>query len=581
LLGIQNRLSSINIEKTMSLRKFSLLVATALAAFSVAFPVAAATPDEAKSIRLVLQITVDGLRGDQLQRFSGGFGENGFRYLLDNGTVYTNAHYQHANTETIVGHTTLATGASPSEHGMIGNAWFDREAGALGYNIEDPDYPLLATQVFQATGEQVDPAQRASRSDGRSPRPILAPTLSDTLAAYYAGQAKIFAISGKDRGAVPMAGHNGKAFWYSTNTGDFVTSKYYYDDYPEWVNEWNKAGHASSYADTSWELTGELSSYLLGERDDRPYEADLKGYKRTFPHPFGNTDDKLFYTRLFVSPVGDALTADFAKKLIVSEGLGVDSVPDYFSVSFSGTDAVNHFFGPSSLEQEEVIRVLDKTLADLLSFINEKVGLQHTLIVLSADHGMADMPEYMAELGLETGRLSPSAIVENANTAGASKYGIQGLVQAFYRPYVYLDHDKLTEKGLDRNEVQKFIADTIRSTKGVALAIPISRIPLQGRTPILDMVHRNHHPARSGDIYVVQDPYWFLFGKGPVVAHGSPYRYDTYVPIIFAGGNVPAQRLHHRVHPVDVAPTIAAVLGIGAPASAQGTVLQDVIVESN
>jgi predicted AlkP superfamily pyrophosphatase or phosphodiesterase len=565
----------------MTFQRFALWVATAITLPSAVFPLAAATP-EATPIRLVLQITVDGLRGDQLERFSGGFGDNGFRYLLDNGTVYTNAHYQHANTETIVGHTTLATGASPSEHGMIGNAWFDREAGSLGYNIEDPDYPLLATRDGQAKGEQVDPAQKASRSDGRSPRPILAPTLSDTLAAYYAGQAKVFAVSGKDRGAVPMAGHHGKAFWYSTDTGDFVTSKYYYDEYPEWAKAWNAVGRAGSYAGTSWELTGEISSYLLGEQDDRPYEADLKGYGRTFPHPFGNPDDGLFYTRLVVSSVGDELTADFAKKLLVAEGLGVDSIPDYLSISFSGVDAVNHFFGPSSLEQEAVIRGVDQTLADLLSFVDDKVGLEHTLIVLSADHGMADMPEYMAELGHETGRLSPKGIVEAANAAGASRFGVQGLVQEFFRPYVYLDLDKLAEKGLDRRAVGEFIADALRKIYGVAAAIPVFSFTARERTPILERVQRNHHPARSGDIYVVQDPYWFLFADGPVVAmHGSPYRYDTHVPILFAGGRVPAQRLHQRVHPVDVAPTIAALLGIGSPAMARGTVLQDVVTGSN
>jgi predicted AlkP superfamily pyrophosphatase or phosphodiesterase len=536
----------------------------------------------ATSIKLVLQITVDGLRGDQLERFSGGFGDNGFRYLLDKGTVYTNAHYQHANTETIVGHTTLATGASPSEHGMIGNAWFDRKAGALGYNLEDPDYPLLTTRDNQAKGKQVDPAQRASRSDGRSPRPILVPTLSDTLAAYYTGRAKIFSVSGKDRGAIPMAGHSGKAFWFSTDTGDFVTSKYYYDEYPGWVKTWNEARHAHSHADAAWELSSEISRYLLIEHDDRPYEADLKGYGRTFPHPFGHPDDKLFYTRLLVSSVGDELTADFAKKLLVSEGLGIDSIPDYLSISFSGVDAVNHFFGPSSLEQEAVIRGLDQTLADLLSFVDEKVGLRHTLIVLSADHGMADMPEYMAELGLETGRLSPNAIVEAANAAGASRFGVEGLVQAFYRPYVYLDLDKLVDKGLKRKAVEDVIADALRRVEGVALAIPVSGLAAAERTPILDRIRRNHHPARSGDIYVVQDPYWFLFADGPVVAmHGSPYRYDTHVPIIFAGGKLPAQRLHHRVRPVDVAPTIAALLGIGSPASTQGTVLQDVFTASN
>jgi hypothetical protein len=175
-------------------------------------------------VRLVLQITIDGLRPDLINRYGNGFGEGGFNYLIKNGTVYTNAHYQHANTETIVGHTTLATGTFPSQHGMVGDVWFDREAGELAYNIEDPDHPLLPSREHETKGEQVDPAHKKARTQGRSPAVILVPTFADGLAAYYGGRSKIFGVSGKDRSAVSMAGHAGKAFWYSTNTGDFVTS---------------------------------------------------------------------------------------------------------------------------------------------------------------------------------------------------------------------------------------------------------------------------------------------------------------------------------------------------------------------
>ena len=380
--------------------------------------------NEGRDIRLVLQITVDGLRGDLLHRFGQHFGKDGFRYLLNNGSVFSNAHYQHANTETIVGHTTLATGASPSVHGMIGNAWFDPDSGSLGYNIEDSEYPLIPSRKDRVKGEQVDPAQQAARSDGRSPRAILAPTLSDTLAAYYAGQSKIFAVSGKDRGAVSMAGHVGKAFWFSTDSGDFVTSKYYYADYPDWAKKWNSQRKAESYAGESWELADDAATYLLYSRDDRPYESNLKGYGRTFPHLFGNAEDKLLNTRLLASPVVDQLTLDFAKTLVKAEELGKDWIPDYLSVSFSGVDAVNHFFGPSSLEQEALIRQLDQTIAELLKYIDKAVGLKHTLIVLSADHGIADMPEYMADLGMDTGRVYPEDVTAAANAAGLKQFGI-------------------------------------------------------------------------------------------------------------------------------------------------------------
>ena len=248
--------------------------------------------------RLVLQITVDGLRGDLLSRYRAGFGEGGFRHLLARGTHYTNAHYQHANTETIVGHATLATGAFPSLHGMVGNVWFDREAGELAYNIEDPQSPILPTRSQVREGAQVDPAQQRSRTKGRSPRAMLATTFGDELFNHSAGRAKVFGVAGKDRSAVAMAGHTGKAFWYSTDSGDFVTSAYYYDAYPEWVARWNGDRRAESYGARAWALLSDPASYLLAGQDDRPFESDLKGFGRVFPHPYGPATHPLFFTRV-------------------------------------------------------------------------------------------------------------------------------------------------------------------------------------------------------------------------------------------------------------------------------------------
>ena len=228
------------------------------------------------NFRLVLQITIDGLRADLINRYANGFGQGGFRLLMEKGAYYPNAHYQYANTETIVGHATLATGTFPSQHGMVGNVWFDREAGELAYNIEDPDHPILPTRQTLPKGEQVDPAQKKSRTQGRSPAALLAPTIGDGLAAYFGGRSKIFGVSGKDRSAVAMAGKAGKAFWYSTNTGDFVTSAYYYDAYPNWVRAWNKRRQAEGYAGKSWTLLNDASTYLLAGQDYRPYEVDLK-----------------------------------------------------------------------------------------------------------------------------------------------------------------------------------------------------------------------------------------------------------------------------------------------------------------
>lgn len=558
-----------------------LLVATGLLlSSSAAF--AAVTPEPGSAsgpIRLVLQITVDGLRGDLLQRYRASFGEQGFNTLLRNGVVYRDAHYQHANTETIVGHATLASGAHPAQHGMIGNVWYDRGKGELAYNIEDPASPLLPAREVQIDGAQVDPAQKQSRTQGRSPRAMLAPTLGDTLSAYYAGQAKVFGIGGKDRSAVAMAGKTGKAFWYSTDSGDFVTSRYYYDSYPGWVSDWNGQRAAESHGGQAWTLRDPAGSYLAAARDDRPYEVDLKGYGRVFPHPYGEPGDPLFATRLLVSPVGDQLTADFARTLIAQEGLGKDDIPDYLSISFSGVDAVNHFFGPSSLENEDVVRQLDRTLTDLLAAVDQQVGLDHTLLVLSADHGMADMPEYLTELGYEVGRLDPNALVEAANRAGQT-FGIDQVVKQFFRPYVYLDEEAIAAAGADRQAVTRAVADALTAIDGVELALPTAGLSQQLGTPLVEAVRNNQHHSRSGDIYVAQSPYWFLFDEGPIAAmHGSPWRYDTHVPIIIAGPGIPARQIDRRVHPVDVAPTIAALLGLSPPAASQGRVLFEALAE--
>jgi predicted AlkP superfamily pyrophosphatase or phosphodiesterase len=547
-------------------------------AFLVLSPVANAGA-EGRDIRLVLQLTVDGLRADLLTRGAGRFGEGGFRYLLENGAVFSNAHYQHANTETIVGHATLATGAHPSVHGMTGNVWYDAEAGELAYNIEDPDSPILPVRKEQMKGDQVDPAQKLSRTRGRSPGTLLAETLADKLLAYTGGRSKAFGVSGKDRSAVALAGRGGKAFWMSSDSGDFVTSAWYYDSYPAWVAAWNAQRKAAEQAGSSWELLNAKESYVLSHQDDRAYETDLRGFGRTFPHRFGQGDNKLLYTQVIVSPAGDALLADFAQDLIVNEQLGQRESVDYLSVSFSGVDAVNHFFGPSSLESEDMVLQLDRTLAGLLNFIGGEIGLEHVLIVLSADHGAAEMPEYMAERGFDAGRLTSDVVLAAAERLSEDLFGLTSLVRFYYRPYLYLDKKRIIAEGLDPEDVREALAEALTLEPGIHLAATRRMLDNWPDRKLFGQIRNNYHPVRSGDIYIVQDPYWFNFDKGPVAAmHGSPWNYDTHVPVIFAGAGIPSLSVYRPVQPADVAPTVSALLGMSPPASAQGTVLPEVFI---
>lgn len=549
------------------MKKFALLLAVILLA-----PLA-----KAENPRLVLQITVDGLRADLLDRYQENFVKDGFNYLRNKGVVYTNAHYLHANTETIVGHTTLATGATPSVHGMVGNVWYHADSGELGYNIEDSDAPLIPTRKEKVEGAQVDPAQKRARSSGRSPRGILAPTFSDTLKIATSGQAKIFGISGKDRSAVAMAGKTGTAYWYSTDSGDFQSSSYYMKAYPQWVEEWNARRKAEQLGGKQWKLLLSRDKYRPGRVDDRPYEVDLKGYGRSFPHPFGNADHPLFFTRVLISPEGDRLLLDFGKALVNAEQLGQDDITDYLSISFSAVDAVNHFFGPASLENEDVILQLDRTLADLLSFIDKKVGLEHTLVVLSADHGMAEMPEYATELGYQAGRWFSDEILASARQASKTLYGSDQLVKDFFRPYLYLDGSIIENRGLSRASVAVALAGELAKQPGISGAIPAAQASRGNPTGAAAAVKHNHHPLRAGDIYIFQQPYWFMFDRGAIAAmHGSPWGYDTHVPVMFAGKGIPSAQVDRLVHPIDVAPTLSALLRISPPAAAEGKVLHEV-----
>ena len=564
--------------------KFSLAHAILVSTLAV-LPLAGTSAWAGEQPKLVLQITVDALRGDLPSRFDDVLGDGGFRYLMADGVHYTNAHYQHANTETIVGHVSLATGTVPAAHGMVGNVWFDRELDRLVYNIEDSDYSLLTAGADVDQETEIDPTQKAAKVDGRSPNNILTSTLSDEMAIHFGGRSKIFAVSVKDRGAVSLAGHAGKAFWFSKGSGEFVTSNYYYDQYPDWVTEWNARKPASSYAGKSWELMHPSSKYLFGDADDRAYEADLAGFGRVFPHAYGQADDKYFTTKLTLSPAGDELTLDFAKKLLEEEQLGQDDVPDYLAISFSSTDYVGHMFGASSLESEDNIARLDRTLAELFAYVDEKVGLDNTLIVLSADHGQPEAPGYLHELGIDKAHYFDTDALDKTPAIVALKkqFGIgEELIEEYFHPYIYLNRELIREKGLDQAVVENAVAAEMKKFRGVADAVSSSALRTASLpdTLLMRTILRNFHPKRSGDIYVVFEPDVFINDfDGLVVAstHGSPWRYDTFVPVFFAGAGLPAAKISRAVTPYDIAPTLATYLGMKPPSGAIGSPLSEVL----
>ncbi len=550
--------------------KLTLCLTVALAILSFGLQ---AQDFDAVQPKLVLQITVDQLRGDLPTRFLDRLGEGGFRYLLDNGTYYSNAHYRHANTETAVGHATLFTGADPSIHGLVGNNWIDPLTGELVYNTQDDRYHLIGK----------DPKPH----EGVSPHNLLSTTIGDELVISNAGQSRVFSVSVKDRGAIIPGGHAGKAFWYSKSSGKFVTSTYYYDEYPEWVQKWNDTNPADKYRGKTWDLLHDRSTYVAKNMDDRPYEADFKPLGRTFPHQYG--DNKYLYLILSLSPAGDELTLDFTKTLIENENVGQGNAIDFLAVSFSSTDYIGHLFGPSSLESEDNILRLDRILAELFEYVDKKVGLENTLIVLSADHGAPEAPEYMTTIGMESGRFDFTYFREQGplNKVLMERFGRDDLIATHSHPYLYLNMVAISEAELDIEEVERFIADEVMKIPGIAYAQTRSDL-LAGRIsngPLQIQIRRNFHPIRSGNIHMIQEHYWFLHStdeaqkmglEGIAAIHGSPWVYDTYVPIFFAGNGILAQTITRRVSPTDIAPTIAKYLNIKFPSGSIGNPLEEV-----
>lgn len=547
----------------------------------------AAPPAAGERPALVLFVVVDQLRGDVLPGARAHLSADGLGGLLDRGVFFDDAHYRHATTYTSVGHATLVTGAGPDRHGIVGNDWYSLDERRRVYSCDDPRQSVL--------GEDAKPPF------GSSPRNLIGSTIGDELILSSGGRSRVFAVSGKDRGAILTAGRLGAAYWYS-KSGRFVTSTYYASDYPAWAERHHRDGGAAAYAGRAWELRDHPATYAFGDQDDRPYEMPPKGLGRTFPHPLPS-DVPAAASAIRATPLFDALTVDFACALIDAEHVGQGPATDMLVVSLSATDYIGHAFGPDSLEAEDNVRQLDRTVARLLAHVDARVGLDRTAIVLSSDHGVDRIPEHHlatrreAEHGAETrehagdaadpdgcsaGRHVPEQLLADLDRALRDRFHVdRSLVVAFWNPSFYLDEEALADLGIDLDVAEDLVASELLAHPGVARAFTRHDL-VTGDGPddaIARMVRRSFHPRRSGHVIVVQEPFWFLHPEWDKHAamHGSPYAYDTHVPVLFVlPGRSPA-RVSRRIGPEDIAPTLSAWLGVPRPAMADGEVLPEVM----
>ena len=511
--------------------------------------------------RLVLQLVVDQLRGDLIHQHQQQFGNNGFNYLLNHGIDYHNAHHPHANTTTCAGHATIATGSYPSMHGIVDNEWYDRKSKHLIYCMEDLKVRILPTIHTQKT------------NPGRSPNNLKASTLSDEL--LLANKGKAYGVSLKDRSAITLAGHAGKAFWFDKTNGGFVTSSFYYSSYPLWIQKWNKQYEPKAF---EWTLSRQLTEYQ--NANNQVFHHDYKNFGQGFPHHIANPPSEEYFTFMSRTPKADQLTANFAEQLLVEEQLGLSpNKTDYLAISFSAVDVIGHQFGPNSLEAEDNLLVLDQTLAHLLAVIDKKVGLNNTLIILTADHGVGDSPSYLkAHHIAEVKPMNIEASEQMLRTSLKTRYQLpEEALMTIIPPYVYLDQQIIRDHQLNLTEISLFVAQTLNQQPGVYKAYPL---PISGieKDWISAKVGRMSYPYRSGDVYIVQPPYQSNGANNDSrVTHGSPWQYDSYVPLLFVHPDFKAKMITRPVKTTDIAPTLAALLMIKQPSAAVGQPLTEVL----
>jgi len=518
-------------------------------------------------IRLVLVITVDQLRGDVLPRYQDRFiadPGSGFGYLQRHGVVFSDANFDHATTFTAVGHATLFTGAEAAVHGITGNAWFVGHETI--WSVTDPESPILGG-AGDGTG---------------SPRNLLVGTVGDALIDTGAIPARVFSVSTKDRSAILSGGLRGKSFWYDKESGRYVTSAYYYDETPAWLEQWNALGKVWDYREQNWELLEDPDSYPFADDDASPWEQATEHLSNRFPHALGRDDTLAYLSALRFTAMADELTLDVLYHLIDAERIGQLDGTDMLAISLSSTDYVGHAFGPSSLEAEDNLFRLDRGLRRLLDFVDGRIGLEHTLVVLTADHGIPEIPERYIANGIDSGRIDIDGLLQRVRAGLGTRFDTsRDLLVGFSNPGLFLDRTAIADLHLDRGEVQAAAAEIARREAGIEQAIPASDIAAgqNANSALAAMLKNSFHPDRSGDVILIQKRYWYLHPEvdGYATMHGSPYRYDTHIPLIFVVPGVEAKLVTRPVKAVDMAPTVARILGLEPLADASGDVLAEAV----
>jgi predicted AlkP superfamily pyrophosphatase or phosphodiesterase len=512
-------------------------------------------------VRLVVGIVIDQFRYDYFSRFGDLFGEGGFKRLLDQGASFANANYIHSPTYTACGHATFMSGATPALNGIIGNEWFDRKTGKRVTSVSDGSVKLLGGR---------------EGANGMSSAKMIGSTIGDELKLSSMGQSKVVGVSLKDRSAIlPTGKRPDGAYWYDANTGNLVSSTYYFNDLPEWVKKFNQEMRPDRFFGKRWEKLLPEPAYRRSTIDEASYEKSSFGNK--FPYTITAGEEvpgPRFYNQFEYTPFANDYLVDFAKAAIENEKLGADDIADLLTISFSSNDLVGHVFGPYSQEVEDITLRTDRTMAEFFKYLDQKIGFDHIVITLTADHGVAPVPEQVMTLGYG-GRLEPSAMSEAIKAGLDKRFENDNWILSFVNNNVYLDESTIERRKLDIEEVERIACQAAMNMQGIAGCFTRSQI-IAGNLPktmIAQRIANGFYPQRNGNLVVVTQPFYF-FGEGVAgTTHGSPYSYDTHVPVIFYGLGIVPGTYYDECSPADIAPTLAALLKIETPSNNVGRVL--------
>ena len=512
-----------------------------------------------KAPKLVLFLVADQLRADALTRYRPLLSPGGLLRLARGATAV--GHYGQQNTYTGPGHALLATGAYGYLNGITQNKWYNRAAGRSEAMLFDPG----AHPVGEKDG---------GPDEETSPRNLLGTTVFDEL-RLASPASRVVAVALKGRGSLLLGGQLGSGYFFSDQLGGFTTSSHYASELPPWVKQWNDRKLALAAFGSKWERILPAAQYQ--GTDDAPNEDSIKGLGRTFPHPLtgGQTaPGPAFYEALTHSPVGLDLTIDFALTALTEEKLGQRGVPDALAVSFSSTDLVGHVFGPTSHEYQDMLARLDRAVARLLGEVDKRFAPGEVLIVFTADHGAVPVPEDLARQKLLAARIKKAAIKAAVNKALGERFGAGEWVVALEDPSIYLDAALVRRANVDPQLVEEEAGKAALAVPGMVGFLTRTQI-LRGAVPPTEAaraVVRSYFPPRGGDVVLVTAPYYFWGKYGERDAgstHGSFYRYDTDVPVMFLGpGITPGD--HGVVEMVDVVATLSHALRLTPPPACEG-----------